>query len=66
MHASTQERFKHSIPPQRAIDVFRPTFPSHLNPDMVESNCRINITFRFYRVRIYCDVTLDVNPYETA
>jgi hypothetical protein len=54
MHASTQERYKHSIPPQRAIDAFRPGFPSHLAPDVLEdenSTCRINITFRFYRVR---------------
>ncbi|KAF8580906.1 hypothetical protein K439DRAFT_1355796 [Ramaria rubella] len=49
MHASTQERFKHSIPLQRAVDVFHPKFPSHINPDSGESNCRINITFRFYR-----------------
>jgi len=51
MHASCQEKFKHSIPPQSAIDRFRPSFPppggvdSRLEP----SNCRINITFRFYR-----------------
>ncbi|KAF8584849.1 hypothetical protein K439DRAFT_1653133 [Ramaria rubella] len=30
MHASTQEHFKHSIPLQRAIDVFHPKFPSHI------------------------------------
>ncbi|EGN96076.1 hypothetical protein SERLA73DRAFT_124916 [Serpula lacrymans var. lacrymans S7.3] len=49
MHASTQERFKHSIPPQPTLDVFRPLFPrdEHLAPE--PSNCRINITFRFYR-----------------
>ncbi|XP_006458249.1 hypothetical protein AGABI2DRAFT_199713 [Agaricus bisporus var. bisporus H97] len=59
MHASCQERFKHSIPPQSTIDLFRPT----VNPDIATSskaspgscvtyppsNCRINITFRFYR-----------------
>lgn len=50
MHASTQERYKHTIPRQRAVDVFRPSFPPHLGSDIVESNCRINITFRFYRV----------------
>jgi hypothetical protein len=64
MHASCQERFKHSIPPQSTIDLFRPT----ISPDIAAgsetsagscvssststyspSNCRINITFRFYR-----------------
>jgi hypothetical protein len=45
MHASCQERFKHSIPPQSSIDVFRPQYP----PDSPPSNSRINITFRFYR-----------------
>lgn len=77
MHASTQEIFKHTIPPQAALDLFHPQFPPppHLSfsstttasnsapraqasdqgddteaafdPD--PSNCRINITFRFYR-----------------
>lgn len=27
MHASCQERFKHSIPPQPSLDLFRPPFP---------------------------------------
>lgn len=27
MHASCQETFKHSIPPQKVIDAFRPPFP---------------------------------------
>ncbi|KIY67841.1 hypothetical protein CYLTODRAFT_396417 [Cylindrobasidium torrendii FP15055 ss-10] len=45
MHASCQERFKHSIPPQPTIDLFRPAFP----PDAPPSNARINVTFRFYR-----------------
>ena len=62
MHASTQEKFKHSIPPQSTIDLFRPPFPrkrrdsSWNEPgsdtpeeDSETSNCRINITFRFYR-----------------
>ncbi|KDR81468.1 hypothetical protein GALMADRAFT_60387 [Galerina marginata CBS 339.88] len=53
MHASCQERFKHSIPPQSAVDLFRPTYRQlhgdiNKNP-MEPSNCRINITFRFYR-----------------
>lgn len=77
MHASCQERFKHSIPPQTTIDLYRPAFPRKTevtNPNPVPtssdsfpstpvapttpsatsiaiepSNCRINITFRFYR-----------------
>ncbi|KDQ60675.1 hypothetical protein JAAARDRAFT_55409 [Jaapia argillacea MUCL 33604] len=60
MHASTQEKFKHTVPPQPTIDLFRPPFPrqsppfassSSSNPDhqIEPSNCRINITFRFYR-----------------
>jgi len=50
MHASCQERFKHSIPPQTAIDVYRPQYPRTSNsPIEPGSNCRINITFRFYR-----------------
>ena len=64
MHASTQEKFKHSIPPQPTIDIFRPSFPrkrpepsesaapapsNDEDEDYETSNCRINITFRFYR-----------------
>jgi len=51
MHASCQEKFKHSIPPQTVIDMFRPPFPkSPGGGGAIEpSNCRINITFRFYR-----------------
>lgn len=57
MHASTQERFKHCIPPQPTIDIFRPPFPRRQIPgaslidrgETPSSNCRINITFRFYR-----------------
>ncbi|KIM49268.1 hypothetical protein M413DRAFT_59732 [Hebeloma cylindrosporum] len=50
MHASCQERFKHSIPPQAAIDLFRPPFPpGGVDSEIAPSNCRINITFRFYR-----------------
>ena len=85
MHASTQERFKHSIPLVPTIDVFRPPFPRRRLPstlpqteeistttdhnqtevngnstkatlttsdgreEMQPYNCRINITFRFYR-----------------
>lgn len=51
MHASTQEKFKHSIPPQSTLDLYRPLFPHHsrLEHPSEPSNCRINITFRFYR-----------------
>ncbi|KAJ6606500.1 hypothetical protein DFH09DRAFT_1242020 [Mycena vulgaris] len=49
MHASCQEKFKHSIPPQGAIDVYRPAYPKAPGGIIEPSNCRINITFRFYR-----------------
>lgn len=61
MHASCQETFKHSIPPQRVIDAFHPPFPRSPQqladgladapePQQIPaSNARINITFRFYR-----------------
>ncbi|KAF8744571.1 2OG-Fe(II) oxygenase superfamily, partial [Rhizoctonia solani] len=45
MHPPCQERFKHTVPSQQAIDMFRPPFPHDAQP----SNARINITFRFYR-----------------
>ena len=52
MHASCQETFKHCVPPQRAIDPFRPPFPPPGSPPdtpISPFNARINITFRFYR-----------------
>lgn len=60
MHASCQEMFKHSVPPQRTIDLFHPPFPpspdlqhvipaSENNGTLAGSNVRINITFRFFR-----------------
>ncbi|CDO72868.1 hypothetical protein BN946_scf185002.g53 [Trametes cinnabarina] len=58
MHASTQEVFKHAVPPQSSIDMFHPSFPppSELTDDkdvlarlQEASNTRINITFRFFR-----------------
>lgn len=59
MHASTQERFKHCVPQQPTIDIFHPPYPRHRMPgqpvatgsdtEIPTSNCRINITFRFYR-----------------
>lgn len=72
MHASCQEKFKHSIPPQPAVDIFRPAFPPKNGVDvaMDSSNCRINITFRFYRPdfrpasipRCRCDVPTILRP----
>jgi len=58
MHASTQERFKHSIPPRNTIDRFHPPYPQP--PDLPEftfdpGNCRINITFRFFRPDFHPD-----------
>ncbi|OSD08701.1 hypothetical protein PYCCODRAFT_1357282 [Trametes coccinea BRFM310] len=58
MHASTQEVFKHAVPPQNSIDMFHPPYPPP--PELTDdqevlarlqeaSNARINITFRFYR-----------------
>ena len=41
MHASTQENFKHAVPPRRAIDAF--------HASTGRSVARINITYRFYR-----------------
>ena len=49
MHASCQEGFKHSILPQATIDLYRPAFPENPGGHIEPSNCRINITFRFYR-----------------
>lgn len=51
MHAATQESFKHSIPPQSALDLYRPLYPHSSRPTSPPepSNCRINVTFRFYR-----------------
>ncbi|KAH9811302.1 hypothetical protein DFH28DRAFT_982860 [Melampsora americana] len=43
MHGSCQERYKHCIPKQNSIDVFKPLSS---NESYLE---RINITFRFYR-----------------
>ena len=49
MHASCQEKFKHSVPPQPTLDLYRPEFPERPGVRIEASNCRINITFRFYR-----------------
>ena len=51
MHARCQESYKHSIPPQPTLDLYRPVYPHPARPTSPPepSNCRINITFRFYR-----------------
>ncbi|KAF8894467.1 hypothetical protein BD779DRAFT_1609218 [Infundibulicybe gibba] len=49
MHAPCQEQFKHSIPPQSTIDLFRPAYPPEGASIIEPSNFRINITFRFFR-----------------
>ncbi|KAI0063462.1 hypothetical protein BV25DRAFT_1824569 [Artomyces pyxidatus] len=58
MHASTQERFKHAVPPQSTLDKFHPTFPPPAAlPGLTfdPANCRINITFRFFRPDFHPD-----------
>ncbi|KAJ7168238.1 hypothetical protein C8R43DRAFT_1060491 [Mycena crocata] len=70
MHASCQEKFKHSVPPQPALDVYRPAFAKSPGGIIEPSNCRINITFRFYRPdfrpnsipRCKCDVPTILRP----
>lgn len=53
MHGGTQEGFKHTVPPAKSLDLFRPGWDKdgrRLNPqNMVGYGSRINITFRFYR-----------------
>ncbi|WVR03945.1 hypothetical protein IAU60_000944 [Kwoniella sp. DSM 27419] len=53
MNAGCQERFKHTVPPQKALDLFRPNFGTDEKPIPLvlqkPSTSRINITFRFYR-----------------
>lgn len=58
MHPPTQEVFKHAIIPQTVIDSFRyrpssclppPSLSDHSDSQPKSSNCRINITFRFFR-----------------
>lgn len=48
-----QERFQHSIPTQKSVDVFRPTYDASqtfVPPERRKSyTSRIAITFRFYR-----------------
>lgn len=53
MTAGCQERYKHTVPPQRALDTFRPGWDAMgeaVRAGEGESyTTRINITFRFYR-----------------
>ncbi|KAK4685664.1 hypothetical protein P7C73_g4482, partial [Tremellales sp. Uapishka_1] len=53
MRGGCQERFKHSIPPQKALDLFRPTFDvdGALIPLWKQQafTSRINLTFRLLR-----------------
>ncbi|KAI0306553.1 hypothetical protein B0F90DRAFT_1690866 [Multifurca ochricompacta] len=58
MHASTQECFKHSIPPRSTIDRFHPPHPPPADlPELASDpgNCRINVTFRFFRPDFHPD-----------
>ncbi|KAG6886040.1 hypothetical protein C0993_005224 [Termitomyces sp. T159_Od127] len=41
--------FNVPLPHNSAIDLFRPAYPETAGGDIQPSNCRINITFRFYR-----------------
>ena len=53
MNAGCQERFKHTIPPMKALDLFRPAYDINEVPipfdEQKTFTTRINITFRFYR-----------------
>ncbi|ODO09235.1 hypothetical protein I350_02835 [Cryptococcus amylolentus CBS 6273] len=57
MNAGCQERFKHTVPTQKAIDLYRARFDINQNPiaehKQAASTSRINITFRFYREAFY-------------
>ncbi|KAI0035729.1 hypothetical protein K488DRAFT_20958, partial [Vararia minispora EC-137] len=58
MHGSTQERFKHTIPPQSVLDRFHPAFPPPPSLPALSFDpaiCRVNITFRFYRPDFHPD-----------
>ncbi|WVW79995.1 hypothetical protein I302_101968 [Kwoniella bestiolae CBS 10118] len=59
MNAGCQERYKHTVPPQKALDLFRPTFDRDENPiplyEQKTYTSRINITFRFYREDFHPD-----------
>ncbi|BEJ13347.1 hypothetical protein CspHIS471_0305210 [Cutaneotrichosporon sp. HIS471] len=53
MTPGCQERYKHMIPPQRALDTFRISWDAEGQPipldEQTAYTSRINITFRFYR-----------------
>ncbi|WWC87731.1 uncharacterized protein L201_002623 [Kwoniella dendrophila CBS 6074] len=62
MNAGCQERYKHTVPPQKALDLFRPTFDLDENPiplyNQKAYTSRINITFRFYRDDFHPDPSI--------
>ncbi|EIW69031.1 hypothetical protein TREMEDRAFT_39338, partial [Tremella mesenterica DSM 1558] len=53
MNAGCQERYKHTVPTQKALDLFRPAWAIDQSPipptDQKAYASRINLTFRFYR-----------------
>ncbi|ORY25822.1 hypothetical protein BCR39DRAFT_566183 [Naematelia encephala] len=53
MDAGCQERYKHTVPSQKALDLFRPAYDidqQPIPPDAQKAyTSRINLTFRFYR-----------------
>ncbi|WVQ78779.1 hypothetical protein IAT38_000870 [Cryptococcus sp. DSM 104549] len=53
MNGGCQERFKHTVPTQKALDQFRPGYDLEERPipssEQKSYTSRINITFRFYR-----------------
>ncbi|KAK6907200.1 hypothetical protein I203_101190 [Kwoniella mangroviensis CBS 8507] len=61
MNAGCQERYKHTVPPQKALDLFRPTFDKDERPIPLHQQrtytSRINITFRvdYHNGRFYRD-----------
>ncbi|WWC60158.1 uncharacterized protein I303_102722 [Kwoniella dejecticola CBS 10117] len=65
MNGGCQERFKHTVPPQKALDLFRPAFDANEDPillcDQKTYTSRINITFRFYRDDFHPDPA--IGPY---
>ncbi|WWC68770.1 uncharacterized protein I206_102705 [Kwoniella pini CBS 10737] len=65
MNGGCQERFKHTVPPQKALDLYRPSFDKAETPiplcDQKTYTSRINITFRFYRDDFHPEPT--IGPY---
>ncbi|GMK56622.1 hypothetical protein CspeluHIS016_0304620 [Cutaneotrichosporon spelunceum] len=63
MTPGCQERYKHTIPPQRALDTFRIGWDAEGQPippeEQTPYTTRINITFRFYREDFHPDPSPD-------